>query len=152
MILFYLSKLKVKKLAIKELNCNKHKDALITLKNEINTSPYSEKKVFFEQIDKFSKFLPEEIKKNLNEFKTNNNINSNILLFKSLPLEPNLDSIATSNIKVNKETYVSEICLALFSSIIGEVIGYKQIDDRALFHDIIPGKDFKKSNLLQAHQ
>lgn len=111
------------------------------------------KQDFFAQVKNEAAELPALLTDSIARFCADDN-NAAALLISGLPLDDSLDDIPTprdtprdksqdtsqdtSPEDSEKPGQISEALLAMIGSLLGHTISYQQIDDGALFHDIVP--------------
>jgi alpha-ketoglutarate-dependent taurine dioxygenase len=105
-------------------------------------NPYLDLEAFLEQSQKVNKeLLPQSIQRSLSDFK-NRQTEECYLLFTGLPTDQNLmPTPITLNVKSHKQSFISEFCLSLFGTFIGQPFNYIQEEDGNIFRNIRPTKE-----------
>lgn len=106
-------------------------------------SPNSNVEEFILRANLFFFQLPENLQTALINFQRFGNENGGLLI-KGLPEDPSLPAtpLKLSN-NINKHTFVSEFCCALFSTPLGEIYSYIQEKNGVLFQDLFPTEENK---------
>ena len=119
------------------LDCNAYREELEQLFAGITPHPYTEPNRFLEQAACAADRLPEAIRCGVYDFHRYGN-HAGVLLLRGLPQEPDIDNIPTPQGQSDKASFISEKSLGVFGARLGEVFAYRQIEDGALFHNIVP--------------
>jgi len=103
----------------------------------ITAHPYKNLNQFLTQATIASDHLPISLHEPLLDFYQRGN-ESGVLLLTSCLQEPDIDKIPTPQAISEKKSFVSESCLAMIAARLGQIFSYVQIDEGALFHNIVP--------------
>jgi len=105
--------------------------------DDITADPQKELGLFLKQAAIASDRLPTQIRERLFEFQQGKDT-SGVLLLKNCPQDIDIDDIPTPQGDSTKNSFVSEACLAITAAQLGHIFGYAQIENGALFQDIVP--------------
>jgi hypothetical protein len=104
----------------------------------ISLSPYTELEAFLEEAELRFQELPRRVRASVADFKRRGN-EFGALFFRNLPVDPKLpDTPQDSRLPNDKQTWISEQVLAMFSRGLGDPFAYTQEKDGAIFHNICP--------------
>ena len=103
----------------------------------ITSHPYENPESFLPQAALCADQLPLWIRKTLYEFRLHGN-QEGILLLKGLPCDAHLPATPRAGYPSHKATFQSERLLAMVGSRFGELFGYAQEKNGALFQDVTP--------------
>jgi alpha-ketoglutarate-dependent taurine dioxygenase len=101
-------------------------------------NPYERTEEFLARAELAYHELPEFVRRKIREFRDESN-DFGALLITGLPSDHVLPSTpAVPSVRPLRQTYMSEFWLAVFSSPLGEQVGYEQESAGALFQNVIP--------------
>lgn len=100
-------------------------------------NPYTDLESFIQEAKRAQSLLPDDVYRALLDLKENHS-ETNYCLFKGLPLDSPMPDTPGTEFPIKKETFVSEFCLTLFASVLGEVFNYKQEENGNMFRNVRP--------------
>ena len=117
------------------------RQAILAQAHRVSADNLRDKQDFFAQAKNEAAELPALLTDSIARFCADES-SAAALLLSGLPLDDSLDDIPTpqdtSMEHSEKPGQLSETLLAMIGSLLGHTISYQQIDDGALFHDIVP--------------
>lgn len=126
------------------------KSPLSLYKGELN--PYNDLETFIYFANNNLDYLQNDLSRNLNLFKKYGN-QDGYLLIKNLPKDKNLINTPIEHKDVfNKNTFISEFCLTLIGSFLGEVYGYKDESDGIIFNNLRPKLECENLQISESSQ
>lgn len=103
-------------------DCAPYRRRITDLCARLRAHPYRQSELFLRQAELAGDELPRSLRSALHDFRLNGN-RDGYLLLQGLPLSPKRGA---------------ETCLALIGCRLGDIVGYAQEKNGALFHDIVP--------------
>lgn len=100
-------------------------------------NPYRDLELFIERAREASALVPDEVKKELQNLK-DNKVKCGYVILDGLPLDEPLIDTPGREIPTYKNSYVSEFCLSLFGTLIGEPFNYIQEEKGNIFRNVRP--------------
>lgn len=118
------------------------KEILIQLSKNIENIKPNEVEIFLERAKEASKYLPNRIKKNLNEFIKNKDP---VIVIKNIPVEKDLVKTPINNTFHIGETTILARIQAIINEYIGEMVSYEAEGYGLLFQDMVPNKQLSNT-------
>ena len=117
----------------------KEKEIMKGLSNKImHIDPYKQANIFVEEAKELSKEVPDTMKAFINSF-NNNEIEDDMIIFKNLPYDINLNTPESNEYFIGETTILSR-CQSIINEYIGEMISYEAEAHGHLFQDMVPNK------------
>ncbi len=129
-------------LPIQSIDCREFDEATIHLFLAPGVSPYTETEEFLLDCEMRADEMPRFVRRALLEFQLRSNA-AGILLLRGLPIDPGLYHVhtpANAQRSAQKNTFVSERCLAMVGSRLGHLVSYIQEKNGDLFQNLAPLK------------
>jgi alpha-ketoglutarate-dependent taurine dioxygenase len=105
---------------------------------QTDSDPYAQTEDFLARAELAYHELPEFVRRKVIEFRDESN-DFGALLIRGLPSDPTLPPTPTEpSVRPRRCTYMSEFWLAVFSSPLGDQVGYAQESSGALFQNVVP--------------
>lgn len=118
------------------------KELLIILADKYkHVCPSKNPEKFTYYAKKLSKKLPENIKTQLDHFKSNGHVNG-ALLIQNLPYKNNIETPKNNKKHIGQTTILARV-QAIFNQYLGEMVSYEAEGDGYLFQDMVPNKKLK---------
>lgn len=127
---------------IEVIDCRWFEPATLDLFLASGPNPYTETEAFLLDCEMRADELPRLVRRALLEFQVRSNPEG-ILLLRGLPIDPELEAIATpphAERSEDKTSHVSERCLAMIGSRLGHLVSYIQEKNGDLFQNLAPVK------------
>jgi alpha-ketoglutarate-dependent taurine dioxygenase len=121
------------------IDCTPWRRDIASLIDGIKRAPREDQEAFLKQAVLQSDQLPRQIREALYDFRLNGN-QSGVLLFRGLPVDPELGPTPAPGEVVDKKTFHSEAALAMVGARLGDLFGYVQMDHGDVFQNIVPGR------------
>ena len=119
------------------INCADYHASFSKIFTEITAHPHEQPALFLKQATIAADGLPLSLREQLLDFYLYGN-DAGILLLTHCLQEPDIQDIPTPQGPSDKQSFVSECCLATIGARLGQVFGYIQIENGTLFHNIVP--------------